>query len=47
MTAPLVLLASESSDLGPKFAVGFVVLAIFMILLMITLIVGGGRPHGR
>jgi len=45
MTAPLTLLAEESVNVGDKFAVGFFVLAIFLVLLLITLVIGGGHQH--
>jgi hypothetical protein len=42
---PLLLAATEHAPKVPAIAVGAIVLGILVVLLAITLFLGGGRPH--
>ena len=42
---PLLLAATEHAPKVPAIAVGGIVLGILVVLLAITLVLGGGRPH--
>jgi hypothetical protein len=44
MTGIVLATASEGAGATPWF-VGIFVLLIFFVLLAITLVIGGGRPH--
>jgi hypothetical protein len=46
MSAPTLLLAAaEHAPRVPAIAVAAIVLGIFVFLLAVTLLLGGGRPH--
>jgi len=42
---PLLLAATEKAPGVPAIVVGAIVLGILVLLLAITLFLGGGRPH--
>jgi len=41
----LLLAATEHAPKVPAIAVAAIVLGIFVLLLTVTLLIGGGRPH--